>query len=452
MKNLRYSILLIAILLLPSISSAQDYDTLWSRIYDRGYDYWDTVGYAQVTTDGGFILAGVTYESGVSTSNIYLKKIDSDGTEEWSRIYESPNWESAYHVLQTWDGGYLMSCHTDKYSSAWSKRIWIIKTDSDGDSLWSHPFTELNQDGFPFYAIETVDSGYAITGWIYVPGYSIQAFLLKLDKDGEYEWHHHYGSYGYQEGHYVTQLPDSGYIIAGNNDNSDYDFWALRTDKDGVKQWDSTYSLYVNFDAVYGGCRDEDGVVMVGINAGKSHVHKIDFDGHTVWSKSISRYATGEQAFSICNVSTGGYMVGGWVGVPAEGRNFCFTRLDEDGDTLWTYAPNSDTNGNSYDHGRVAMETPDGNFALAGLIPMSSGAAFGLVKIGPAPICGDVNGDGIVNVLDIIYYIEYKFKSGPEPVNMAMADVNGDGIYNILDIIDIIKYKFTSGPDLTCGG
>jgi hypothetical protein len=65
--------------------------------------------------------------------------------------------------------------------------------------------------------------------------------------------------------------------------------------------------------------------------------------------------------------------------------------------------------------------------------------------------CGDINGDTDINILDIVYLINYKYKSGPEPDNMAMADCNGcDGGINILDIVYLINYKYKSGPEPAC--
>ncbi len=65
-------------------------------------------------------------------------------------------------------------------------------------------------------------------------------------------------------------------------------------------------------------------------------------------------------------------------------------------------------------------------------------------------VCGDVNNDGVVNILDMIYYIDWKFKGGAAPSILNSADVNSDGAYNILDIIYLIDYKFKGGPAPHC--
>lgn len=66
------------------------------------------------------------------------------------------------------------------------------------------------------------------------------------------------------------------------------------------------------------------------------------------------------------------------------------------------------------------------------------------------PICGDVNSDQTVNILDILFFIEYKFVEGPEPNSFVASDVNGDGTLDILDIIYFIDFKYQGGPALSC--
>ncbi len=65
-------------------------------------------------------------------------------------------------------------------------------------------------------------------------------------------------------------------------------------------------------------------------------------------------------------------------------------------------------------------------------------------------ICGDVDGIEAINILDIVYIINYKYKSGPEPDPMESADVDGISPVNILDIVYLINYKYKSGPAPNC--
>lgn len=65
-------------------------------------------------------------------------------------------------------------------------------------------------------------------------------------------------------------------------------------------------------------------------------------------------------------------------------------------------------------------------------------------------MCGDVDDNSNVNILDIIFLIDYKFKGGDAPRIMNCGDANSDGAVNILDIIALIDYKFKSGPAPDC--
>jgi len=62
-------------------------------------------------------------------------------------------------------------------------------------------------------------------------------------------------------------------------------------------------------------------------------------------------------------------------------------------------------------------------------------------------INGDCDINEIINILDIIFMINYKFKFGPEPTNIYACDANCDRIINILDIVYLINYKFKNGAE-----
>jgi hypothetical protein len=63
---------------------------------------------------------------------------------------------------------------------------------------------------------------------------------------------------------------------------------------------------------------------------------------------------------------------------------------------------------------------------------------------------GDVNGDGVINVADIVYLINYLFKSGSPPNPYETGDTNCDGSVTISDVVFLINYLFFSGPLPRC--
>lgn len=63
---------------------------------------------------------------------------------------------------------------------------------------------------------------------------------------------------------------------------------------------------------------------------------------------------------------------------------------------------------------------------------------------GNTPLMGDVNGDGMVNVTDIIGIVNYILNTPPTTFVAGAADVNEDGIINVTDIIAIVNSILTN--------
>jgi PKD repeat protein len=53
-------------------------------------------------------------------------------------------------------------------------------------------------------------------------------------------------------------------------------------------------------------------------------------------------------------------------------------------------------------------------------------------------LLGDVNGDGIINILDIVITANFVLGNiSPSPDEFFASDLNGDGVLNILDIVTL---------------
>ncbi len=62
--------------------------------------------------------------------------------------------------------------------------------------------------------------------------------------------------------------------------------------------------------------------------------------------------------------------------------------------------------------------------------------------------CGDINGDGPIDTGDIIWLINYIFRSGPAPIQTG--DINASGDVNVADAVYLINYLFGAGPRPIC--
>ncbi|MCP4706351.1 MAG: hypothetical protein GY865_17270, partial [candidate division Zixibacteria bacterium] len=61
-----------------------------------------------------------------------------------------------------------------------------------------------------------------------------------------------------------------------------------------------------------------------------------------------------------------------------------------------------------------------------------------------------VDGTPDINILDIVFLINYKYKSGPAPDPLESADVNSDTNVDILDIVYLVNFVYKSGADPDC--
>jgi hypothetical protein len=58
---------------------------------------------------------------------------------------------------------------------------------------------------------------------------------------------------------------------------------------------------------------------------------------------------------------------------------------------------------------------------------------------------GDANANGQVTIADVVYLINFFFKSGPEPIPMETGDVDGDNLSQIQDAVYLVNYLFKGG-------
>ena len=62
-----------------------------------------------------------------------------------------------------------------------------------------------------------------------------------------------------------------------------------------------------------------------------------------------------------------------------------------------------------------------------------------------ATLCGDASSDGLVNLSDAVFIINYVFLGGAAPSYELAADVNCDASVNVSDAVFLINYIFNNG-------
>lgn len=68
----------------------------------------------------------------------------------------------------------------------------------------------------------------------------------------------------------------------------------------------------------------------------------------------------------------------------------------------------------------------------------------------PPLICGDIDGNGGVDVADLTFLVDYLFRGGPPPPVMETANVDGDNGVNVADLTFLVDYLFNGGSEPIC--
>ena len=384
--------LVIALALLVSCSSvAQSGDEQWNRTF--GGSGWDVGFSVAQTSDGGYIVAGYTRSYGAGGNDVWLIKTNSEGNRQWSRTFGGSDWDGAYCVAQTSDGGYIVAGYTRSYDAG-ADDAWLIKTDSEGNEQWNRTFDGSGWDGA--YSVEqTTDGGYILTGWrgSYIGRHQNDIWLIKTDSEGNEQWNRVFGGLLLDVGRCVRQTSDGGYIVIGKTWSYGagcYDVWLIKTDSEGNKQWNRTFG---GSEWDVGNCvaqTSDGGYIIVGrttsygAGAGDAWLIKTDSEGDEQWNQTFggSGYDVG---YCVTQTSDGGYIIAGEARSYADSRGDAWLiKTDSEGDEQW----NQTFGGlGYYDVSYSVAQTSDGGYIVTGWT-RSYGAgrdSVWLIKVGVNP-------------------------------------------------------------------
>lgn len=195
------------------------------------------LGYSiQQTTDGGFIITGLTSSYGAGDFDVYLIKINAIGKTIWTKVIGGKKSDAGRSVQQTTDGGYIITGFTESLVEKENFDVYLIKTDAAGDTLWTKTFGGSGSD-VGYSVQQTTDGGYIIAGETSSFGNeSFDVYLIKTDFNGKTLWTRTFGSSGNDVGRSVQQTTDGGYIITGWTDGmgaGGIDVLLIKTDAEG---------------------------------------------------------------------------------------------------------------------------------------------------------------------------------------------------------------------------
>ncbi len=340
------------------------------------------------TSDGGYIITGATYSYGAGNSDVYLIKTDADGNALWSWIYGGSNNDYGESVVETTDGSYIIAGCTSSFGAG-GYDAWLIKTDADGNALGYSTYGGSDND-YGYSVAETSDGGYVIAGntYSYGAGFS-DVWLIKTDANGTTEWDETFGGSDYDFGYSVVETSDGSYVIAGSTYSYGVgatDAYLIKTDATGNQLWGWAYG---GSDYDYGRSvvkTPDGGYAIAGstysYGAGSSDVWliKTDADGNMLWNKTFGG-SSYDSSRSLAGTSDGGYAIAGSTySYGAGSADVWLIKTDANGIKEW----DETFGGSDEDHGYSVAQTSDGGYIITGTT-FSYGAGsedVWLIKVG----------------------------------------------------------------------
>jgi len=351
-----------------------DSDTIILSVYNFlvfsatfGFNYVDDAGHSILqTADSGYVILGST------GNNVSLIKTDYKGIEQWNHNYGGSEIDYARHILQTSDGGYIISGTTESYGHGGSD-IWLIKTDPTGFMEWDAYFGGVNTDQGRSIQ-QMTDGGYIIIGNSDFSGDGNQdIWLIRINSQGDSLWTKTFGGSGLELGADVQILEDGGFILLGSTEsfgNGSSDIWLIKTDSQGDTTWTKTFG---DNSSDYGKSilkTPDDGYIIRGVTESFGYGNttlvliKIDSTGNKIWDNAFGG-SDGEGGNALGETNDGGHILICHSYVHENNAyDIRLIKIDGSGSVDWdkTYGSLTDN------YGFSVLQTFDGGYALTGSI------------------------------------------------------------------------------------
>ncbi len=303
----------------------------WTKTYDN--DFFEEGLSVIQTSDGGFIIGGRCLTGSYPfiedpVSDAWILKTDTNGDTLWTKTYGGSGNDYCTSIQQTLDFGYIITgtMNSEKCYPCWeinenfepdSAKVWLIKTDLNGDILWTKTYQEKSHGNC---VVQTSDGGYIITGCVFpdVQNNQCDVLLIKTDASGEVIWTKIIGGEDYDVGFCVRETSD-GYVIAGQTKptGQPYNALLIKTDFSGEVIWSNTYGGGLS-DAAFAVDVSDEGYFFSGSTNGTwwvsamadMWVFKTDINGNLLWER-IYDIRLCDISFNGILSSDGGYVVTG---------------------------------------------------------------------------------------------------------------------------------------------
>ncbi len=441
MKALKY-FTCIFLLAFSSRIYSQIPDTSWTKTF--GGPLADVGNSVKQTNDGGFVVAATTSSFGAGGQDIWLIKTDENGDTLWTKTFGGTGNDRTANVVQTNDNGYAIFGTTNSFGNGGDDFL-LWKTDSLGNTEWYKTFgTGLNENAME--GLQTIDNGFILVGNFY--SYSYKTWVIKLDNMGNEIWNKVLivGSSSLL-GKSIQQTVDIGFAICGT-----WEYWYNGSRVDNyflyrlTENGDSVYYKYYGFSYSDAGNiirNTKDGNLIIGgstecgTNDQHAKIVKVNSSGNVLWSQSIPSTQKPVYLSSIESTSDSGFILTVASTGNVTSRDFQLLKTNNLGELVWSKI----IGGSAYDFAYSVYPTSDKGYIVTGETKSFGAGNYDIwllkFKSNPSPEI-QTSKDSL-----IIIYDNLKFTSKDSLViyNTGNATLNIDTIYStnasgfVLDVV-----------------
>jgi len=185
--------------------------------------------------DRCFIVAGTTSSFGQGNTSAYLVKTDSLGKHKWSNAYGGGQNDWAMSVEVTADSGYFVAGYSNSFNPPNGYDGWYFRTDKAGNLLWQK---NVSGDDWDFiYGSVPLGEGFILCGETFTNSNgSADAWLLRIDKNGDTLWSKHFGGALDEKFNSVCIINNRIYATGSNITNAAdtlFNAWVVKLDTNG---------------------------------------------------------------------------------------------------------------------------------------------------------------------------------------------------------------------------
>ncbi len=223
------------LLKLDTVANIKEFRTYGSE-HDERY------GVFQQTSDSGFIISGMTSNTGNGYDDFYAVKANAIWDTSWTTIIGTTLDEVNGYPFQLKGGGYILVGLTWKPISD-SIYTLVVKIKSNGDSCW----LRIEQDKIKSqrWAIMTSDNNIITTGTKLDSLQNQGIYLKKFDQNANLLWEKVYGGSMSEDSRHIWETKEKGFVICGLSTSygiiGDEDLYLVKTDSMGNLLWQRTY-------------------------------------------------------------------------------------------------------------------------------------------------------------------------------------------------------------------